>query len=167
MDQRSFELVPSGPLKLARPDVEDAVSFINRALHREGVSGVRVDRLRCADACRLSDACRLLGVTTPTSTLQGLLEHRDAVLKAARMIDSRISDIVPQQKWKWVKIHNVPLDRYMGRREVGVCSSPGRSWRRRTVGLASPQRLGGGAGRESGPGPRERRAARLRWWPQF
>ena len=27
---------------------------------------------------------------------------------------SDISDIVPRQRWKWVRIHNVPLERYMG-----------------------------------------------------
>ena len=27
---------------------------------------------------------------------------------------SDISDIVPRQRWKWARIHNVPLERYMG-----------------------------------------------------
>ena len=79
--------------------------MVNRALHKEGVTNVRIDKLRC------SGVGRLLGVTTPTSTLQDLLEHRDTVLRAARVRDSSISDVVPQQKWKWVRIHNVPLDR--------------------------------------------------------
>ena len=109
MDQRSFELVHGGSYKLTRPETENIISSVNRALHRGGISGVRVDRLRC------SDACRILGVTTPTSTLQDTLEHRDTVLRAARTIDSSISDVVPQQKWKWITIHNVPLDHCMGR----------------------------------------------------
>ena len=108
MDQRSFELINEG-CKLNRPEAEDIISLVNRALHKEGVRNVRFDKLRC------SDAGRLLGVTTPTSTLQDLLEHQDTVLRAARVRNSSISDVVPQQKWKWVRIHNVPLDRYMGR----------------------------------------------------
>ena len=27
---------------------------------------------------------------------------------------SDISDIFPQQRWKWIRIHNIPLERYMG-----------------------------------------------------
>ena len=55
-----------------------------------------------------------MGVTSPTSSLQDLLKHRDMVLKAARGVLSDISDIAPKQRWKWIRIHNVPLDRYMG-----------------------------------------------------
>ena len=93
MDQRSFELINEG-CKLNRLETEGIISLVNRALYKEGVRGVRIDRLRC------SGAGRLLGVTTPISTLQGLLEHRDTALRAARVRDSSISDVVPQQKWK-------------------------------------------------------------------
>ena len=30
------------------------------------------------------------------------------------MADSSIRDVVPQQKWKWIQIHNISLARYMG-----------------------------------------------------
>ena len=36
------------------------------------------------------------------------------MLKAARAVYVDITDITPQQRWKWIWIHNVPLDRYMG-----------------------------------------------------
>ena len=78
------------------------------ALHREGISEVRVERIRC------TDSRRLLGVTTPTSTLQDLLRHRDMALKAARLANSCITDLVPQQKWRWIRIHGISLTRYMG-----------------------------------------------------
>ena len=55
-----------------------------------------------------------MGATSPTSSLHDLLQHRDMVLRAARTVLSDISDIVPQQRWKWIRIHNVPLERYMG-----------------------------------------------------
>ena len=38
----------------------------------------------------------------PTSTLGGLLKHRDMAFKAARAVDSSISNVIAQQKWKWV-----------------------------------------------------------------
>ena len=89
MDQRSFELVHDEHTKLSRNEVEDVMSLINRALHKEGTSSARVERIRC------TDTCRIFGPTTPNSTLQDFLKHRDLVLKAARAKDSGIRDIVP------------------------------------------------------------------------
>ena len=36
------------------------------------------------------------------------------VLKAARPANSCITDLIPQQKWKWVRIHHISLSRYTG-----------------------------------------------------
>lgn len=55
-----------------------------------------------------------MGITSPTSSLQDLLQHRNVVLRAARTVLGDISSIAPQQRWKWIRTHNVPLDRYMG-----------------------------------------------------
>ena len=112
MDQRSFEFVHE-QTKLNRNEANNIASYVNRALHRKGSSSVRVERIRC------TDTGRTLSVTTPTSTLQDLLEHRDMVLQAARVIDSSIRDVVPQQKWKWIRIHNISLTRYMGKARDG------------------------------------------------
>ena len=96
MDQRSFELIHDEHTKLSCNEVEDSdvMSLINGALHKKGTSSVRVERIRC------TDTCRILGATTPNSTLQDLLKHRDLVLKTARAKDSGIRDVVPQQKWR-------------------------------------------------------------------
>ena len=94
VDQRSFELVHTKDIKLDQNEADNVVSAINRALHREGVSDVRVERVRC------TDTCRLLGVTSPTSTLQTLLQRRDTVPGAARMANTSISDVRPSQRWK-------------------------------------------------------------------
>ena len=66
-----------------------------------------MERVRC------TDTCRLLGVTSLTSTLQTLLQHRDTVLRAARTADTSISDVRPSQRWKWIRILNLSLSRYM------------------------------------------------------
>lgn len=65
----------------------DIVSRINRALRQEGVSYIRVDRIRQATNGRLG-----LGTTTPLSTAHTLLKYRDLVLKAARPVNSNIID---------------------------------------------------------------------------
>ena len=64
MDQRSFEFVHGRQIKLNRNEAWNTMSSVNRALHREGISGVRVERIR------FTDTRRILGVTTPASTLQ-------------------------------------------------------------------------------------------------
>ena len=35
------------------------------------------------------------------------------MLRAARTADTSISDIRPLQRWKWIRIHNLSLSRYM------------------------------------------------------
>ena len=42
------------------------------------------------------------------------------MLKAAWTILGGASDLVPQQRWHWVKIHNVSLVRYMGKTLGGL-----------------------------------------------
>lgn len=64
---------------------------------------------------RCTNTGRLFGVTSSTSTLQGLLQHRDLVLQAVHTVYGAVLDVVPQQKWKWARIHNVSLVQYMGR----------------------------------------------------
>ena len=75
-------------------------------------STVGPEQIRC------TDTRRILGVNTPTSTLQDLLKHRDTVPRAARVAGSSITDVVPQEKRKWIRIHNISPTRYMGGRET-------------------------------------------------
>ena len=77
---------------LGQREVANITSAINRALHREGINDARVDLDRC------TDTGRILGIATPTSTLQDLLKYRDTVLRAARAVDNSISDVVAQRK---------------------------------------------------------------------
>ena len=41
------------------------------------------------------------------------------VLKAAWTVDFSIMDVVAQQKWMWIRAHNISLARYMGRERDG------------------------------------------------
>ena len=115
VDQRSFELVLTRPIRAPALEVENVISEVNRALHRGAIQDVRVERLRC------TETGRILGITSPTSTFEGLLKHRDMVLKAARSVLGEASDLVPQQKRRWVKIQNISLVRCMGKMAGGLC----------------------------------------------
>ena len=113
MDDRTFELPHDTNFKLKPNESENITSRINRALHSAGISNTRVERVRC------TETHRILGVTSPSSTLKDLLQHRDMVLKAARTVNASISDIASQQKWMWTRIHNISLTRYMGKEKDG------------------------------------------------
>ena len=76
---------------LGQREVANITSAINRALHREGINDARADLARC------TGTGRILGVATPTSTLQGLLKYRDTVLRAARAVDNSISDVAQRK----------------------------------------------------------------------
>ena len=92
MDDCTFELPHDTGFKLNPNESENITSRINRALYNAGISNTRVERVRC------TETHRILGVTSPTSTLKDLLQHRDMVLKAARTVDASITDITAQQK---------------------------------------------------------------------
>ena len=109
-----FELVLTRPIKALSIEVENVIPAINRALHKGAIHDASIERLRC------TETGRFLGITSPTSTLQGLLQHRDLMLRAARMVFDAFSDVMPQQKWRWVKIHNISLVRYMGKTAGGL-----------------------------------------------
>ena len=63
VDQRSFELVLTRLTRLLSLVVENIITAVNRALHRETIQDVRVERLRC------TDTGRIIGITSPISTL--------------------------------------------------------------------------------------------------
>ena len=41
------------------------------------------------------------------------------VFKAARTADSSITEVVAQQKWMWIRVHNISLARYMDKERDG------------------------------------------------
>ena len=113
VDRRSFELIHDGVFKLTRIEAVNVMSLVNRALQREGICSVRIERIRS------TDSGRIFGITTPTSTLSDLLECWDMVLRQARLVHSSIRDVAPQQRWRWARIHSIPLARYVGRHKEG------------------------------------------------
>ena len=155
MDQRSFELVHAKDIKLDQNKADNVVPAINRALHREGISDVRVERARC------TDTCRPLGATPPH--LHTAEPPPAPGYGAQGGAHSRHQHLGHQasQRWKWIRIHNLSLHRYM--REVFLSSA--RSWRQRTAGLISRRKLGGRVGLRSEPVIRRPRAAPRQWRP--
>ena len=113
IDDCTFKLPHDTGFKLTMNNAENITSWVNRALYNIGISNTRVEQIRC------TETQHILSITSPTSTLKDLLQHRDMVLKEARMVDVSITDITAQQKWMWTHIHIISLTRYMGKEKDG------------------------------------------------
>ena len=70
---------------------------INKALHREGTHA------RVQDIF-LTQSGKYRGSTRPTNNADQLLEHRDAVIRAARTVDPGVTDLEAKTSWWWIKV---------------------------------------------------------------
>ena len=57
---------------------------------------------------------------TPFAPVGQLLHFRDTILRAARTVDPAIVNITANETWKRLKIHGVPLERYLGKGTFGL-----------------------------------------------
>lgn len=62
------------------------------------------------------------GSTRPTSNAGQLLEHRDAVIQAARKADPAVTGLEARTSWWWLKVNAVPVARFLGRGSNGTDS---------------------------------------------
>ena len=89
--------------------MEDIHSAVNRALHREKVPHfVRIQEIR------RNGKFTVTGVTTPTASARMLMSYKDIVVTAARTVDIGVVDVEVNEVWKRLKVHGIPLARYMG-----------------------------------------------------
>ena len=91
------------------------MSAVNRVLHQEGVpTHIRMFQLR------RNDKGTLAGLSTPFAPIDQLLAHRNTILRAALTVDPTVIDITANETWRRVKIHGVPLNRYLGKGTHGL-----------------------------------------------
>ena len=115
MEQRRFAFVRDNGISTARCQPADIQSAINRALYQERVPHcVRVQEVR------RNDRGTITGATIPTASAEMLLNYRDTVIRAARTQDAGIVGVELNEIWKRVKIHGIPLARYVGKGTHGT-----------------------------------------------
>ena len=115
MEQRRFAFVRDNGISTARCQPADIQSAINRALCQERVPhSVRVQEVR------RNDRGTITGATIPTASAEMLLNYRDTVIRAARTQDAGIVGVELNEIWKRVKIHGIPLARYVGKGTHGT-----------------------------------------------
>jgi hypothetical protein len=59
-------------------------------------------------------------ITHPNATAEMALQYRDIIITAARTVDTGVVDVEENESWERLKIHAVPLVRYMGKGTEGL-----------------------------------------------
>jgi hypothetical protein len=84
-------------------------SEVNRALHKAGVPAhVRLAKLR------RNENGVLTGLVEDKTNARQFLQYAELVLMAARKADPGVIEVASNETWARLKIHGVPLHRYMG-----------------------------------------------------
>jgi hypothetical protein len=86
----------------------DILSEVNRALRRVGVP----DHIRLAKLRRNENGV-LTGLVEDRTNATQFLLYRETILRAARKADSGVIAVESNETWARLKIHGVPLHRYM------------------------------------------------------
>jgi len=93
----------------------EIASVINRALfHQQAPAHIRIMNARR----------NVKGATTAIShqnaTAEMAMQYRDIIIMAARTVDRVVVDVEENETWERLKIHAVPLVRYMGKGTEGL-----------------------------------------------
>ena len=108
-DQRRLTLVRDATKPKAPCPVEDTHSAVNRALHKEMIQHfARIQEIR------RNGKYTVTGVTIPTASARMLINYKDIVIPVARTVDIGVVDVEVNEVWKRLKVHGIPLARYMG-----------------------------------------------------
>ena len=114
LDQRKFVFIRECTCR-REYHTADIMSAVNRALHQEAVpTYIRMFQLR------RNNKGTLAGLSTPFAPIDQLLAHRNSILRAALTIDPTVIDITAKETRRRVKIHGVPLNRYLGKGTHGL-----------------------------------------------
>lgn len=140
------------------PCVEaDVKSAVARAFYKEGVPAhIRI--------LSLSHSAKgtLAGLFTPFAPTEQLLQYRGTILRAAQTVDAGIVDITKYESRERVKVHGIPLARYIGEGSSGLEKL--REWIESENGPTSRWRQGGWDARQkSWSSPARARLKRHRW----
>jgi hypothetical protein len=89
-------------------DATDILSEVNRALTKAGVPDhIRLDKLR------RNEKGVLTGLVRDRTNAEQFLHYNDIILLAARRVDTGVIAVESNETWMRLKIHGVPLLRYM------------------------------------------------------
>jgi len=115
MAQRRLILTRDESVPLSNPMEQEMASAITRALlHPKAPAHIRF-----MNAKRNAKGA-IAAITHPNATAEMALQYCDIIITAARTVDNGVVDVEENESWERLKIHPVPLIRYMGKGTEGL-----------------------------------------------
>jgi hypothetical protein len=115
MAERRLILRRDESVPLSNKMDQEIASAINRALfHQKAPAHIRI-----MNAKRNAKGA-ITAITHPNATAEMALQYRDIIITAARTVDKGVVDVEENESWERLKIHAVPLIRYMGKGTEGL-----------------------------------------------
>jgi hypothetical protein len=109
MAERRLILRRDESVPLSNKMDQEIASAINRALfHQKAPAHIRI-----MNANRNAKGA-ITAITHPNARAEMALQYRDIIVTAARTVDKGVMDVEENESWERLKIHVVPLVRYMG-----------------------------------------------------
>jgi len=94
---------------------QEIASAINRALfHQQAPAHIRIMN------ARRNAKGAITAITHQNATAEMAMQYRDIIITAARTVDRGVVDVDENETWERLKIHAVPLMRYMGKGTEGL-----------------------------------------------
>jgi len=94
---------------------QEIASAINRALfHQQAPANIRIMN------ARRNAKGAITAITHQNATAERAMQFRDIIMTEVRTVDRGVMDIKENETWERLKIHAVPLMRYMGKSPEGL-----------------------------------------------
>jgi hypothetical protein len=94
---------------------QEIASVINRALFHQQAPA----HIKSINARSYANGA-ITAITHQNAMAEMSMPYRDIIIRAARTVDKGVLDVEENQNWEWLKIHAVPLMRYMGNGTEGL-----------------------------------------------
>jgi hypothetical protein len=115
MAERRLKLRRDESVLLSNKMDQKISSVINRALfHQKALAHIRIMN------AKWNAQGAITAITHPNATAEMSMQYRDIIITVVRTIDRGVVDVEENDTWERLKIHSVPLVRYMGKGTEGL-----------------------------------------------
>jgi len=115
MAERRLILRTDESVPLSNKMDQEIASAINRALfHQKAPAQIRIM------SAKRNAKGAITPITHPNATAEMALQYRDIIITAARTVDKGVVDVEENESWEMLKIHIIPLIRYLGKGTEGL-----------------------------------------------
>jgi len=115
MAERSLIFRGDDSVPLSNTLDQEIISVINRALfHQRALANIRITKTK------RNAKGAITAITHLNGTAEMARQSRDIIIAGARTVNKEVIDVEENESWERLKIHTVPLIRYMGKGTEGL-----------------------------------------------